>query len=152
MNKSTRIIIVFVVLAAAVGVLLVKQIGRTSSSASDSTPTAGSAETTGTTESTVPLPRLVDLGGTGCPTCVALAPVIDGIERDFAGQLEVQKVNIIEDPEAGRLFDVRVIPTLVFMDAQGKELARHEGYLTRKWIMDTWGELGYGFKPLTEGD
>ena len=152
MNKATKIIIVLVVLAVAVVVLSMWQSDRTSSSASNSTSTTGSTDTPGNTEPTRRLPTLVDLGATDCPACEAMEPIIDSIARDFAGQLEVQKINVVEDPEAGRLFKVRATPTLVFLDAQGKELTRHQGYLMREWIMGTWSELGYDFKRPAEGN
>lgn len=152
MNKVTKIIIVLLVLVAAVGVLSMKRSGRTSSSVSDSTPTGRSTETHGAAEPTEPLPLLVDLGAGACAACKALAPIVDSIGRDFAGQLEVEKIDVLKDRGARRMFNVRVIPLLVFLDAQGKELARYEGYLSREKILSKWRELGYDFTLPAEGD
>ena len=152
MNNATKIIIVIVVLAVAAGAIWIKQGGQTDSAVSNSAPTASSPETSGTAEPTGPLPLLVDLGAGACSACKALAPIIDSIGRDFAGQLDVEKIDVSKEPQAAKMFKVRVIPLLVFMDAQGKELARHEGYLSREKIMSRWRLLGYDFKLPDEAN
>ena len=80
------------------------------------------------------LPRLVELGGEKCIPCRQMAPILEDVGRAYAGRLVVEKLDVQKDPTLGRRWKVRVIPTQVFLDAQGKELARHEGFLEREAI------------------
>jgi thioredoxin 1 len=81
-----------------------------------------------------PLPRLVELGGEKCIPCRQMAPILEEVGKAYAGRLVVEKLDVQKDPALGRRWKVRVIPTQVFLDAQGKEIARHEGFLERDAI------------------
>ena len=48
-----------------------------------------------------------------------IAPILDEIAAEQAGKLRVAKLNVDDNPGAGRRFDVMSIPTLiVFKDGQ----------------------------------
>ena len=49
---------------------------------------------------------------------------------------------IRKNPELGRQWGIRVIPTQIFIDASGQERFRHEGFMAKQTILDTWEELG----------
>ena len=145
MNNTARIIIVLAVLVVVAGVIIAKQRSRSTPAA---TPATGGSEPAAV-DTTVPagdLPRLVDLGAGYCPACKALKPVVEQLGRDFAGQLVIQTIDINEDPAAEAVFNVELIPTLVFLDAKGAELDRHVGYLSREQILGKWRDLGYDFE------
>lgn len=89
------------------------------------------------------LPRLVDLGATKCVPCKLMKPILDKLTVDYAGRLEVVFIDVWEDREAGKRHGVRMIPTQIFYDATGKELARHEGFMSEKDILAKWKELGF---------
>lgn len=93
-------------------------------------------------------PRLVDLGAGKCVPCKAMAPILEKLAQDYQGHLEVVFLDVWENPEAGRTYDVGMIPTQIFFDGQGKELFRHEGFFSREEILATWTRLGH---PLTGG-
>jgi thioredoxin 1 len=80
------------------------------------------------------LPRLVELGGEECIPCRQMAPILEEVGKTYAGRLVVEKLDVQKDPALGRRWKIRVIPTQVFLDAQGKEIARHEGFLEREAI------------------
>lgn len=93
------------------------------------------------------IPRLVDLGAGRCVPCKAMAPILEDLDRDFAGRLEVVFLDVWKDPEAGRAHGVSMIPTQIFYDGQGRELFRHEGFFSRQEILDTWKRLGHPLEP-----
>jgi len=92
------------------------------------------------------LPRLVELGSTTCIPCKAMKPIIDALTTEYAGSLEVVFVDVHRQQEQADKFNIRVIPTQVFLDASGKELFRHEGFFSKEEILAKWNELGYDFE------
>jgi hypothetical protein len=52
---------------------------------------------------------------------------------------------VAENPDAGKPYRIKLIPTQVFFDASGKELWRHEGFISKEDILAKWKELGVSF-------
>ena len=85
-------------------------------------------------EAPAPLPRLVDLGAGKCIPCKRMAPILEALKADYAGAVDVQFVDVWQNPDAGRPYKIRLIPTQVFFDRKGRERFRHEGFLAREEI------------------
>ena len=88
------------------------------------------------------LPRLVDLGSKICIQCRMMAPILDELKAEYAGQFAVEFIDVREDREAGYHYKIRAIPTQVFIDAAGNELFRHEGFYSKADILAKWKALG----------
>ncbi|MCG3180348.1 MAG: hypothetical protein BIFFINMI_02707 [Phycisphaerae bacterium] len=93
------------------------------------------------------VPRLIDLGSTECTPCKLMWPALEAMKTEFAGKLAVEFIDVgkRENLPLARQYGIRLIPTQVFLDAQGKDLWRHEGFISRYGILDKFRELGYGF-------
>lgn len=62
---------------------------------------------------------VVDFWAEWCSPCKAIAPILDEIATEQAGKVKVAKLNVDENQETARRFDVMSIPTLiVFKDGQ----------------------------------
>lgn len=72
------------------------------------------------------LPVLIDFYATWCPPCRALAPVLDRMAEEFAGQVKIVKINSDEEPELAQSFNVTGLPTLVFIQ-NGEKLGQSAG-------------------------
>ena len=58
---------------------------------------------------------VVDLWAPWCGPCRMVAPILEGLSRDFAGQVKVVKVNVDESPTVAQRYDARSIPMMLFM-------------------------------------
>jgi thioredoxin 1 len=92
-----------------------------------------------------PIPRLVDLGARTCIPCKAMAPILDGLRAEYAGRMEVVFIDVWKDREAADAYAIRIIPTQVFFGADGRELARHEGFMGKEEILAQWKAVGVDF-------
>src|SRR5690242_20601852 len=88
-----------------------------------------------------PVPRLVDLGAGKCVPCKAMAPILEKLRADYAGRLGVTFIDVWEKPDEASAYRVQMIPTQIFYGADGRELARHEGFLSREEILAQWRAL-----------
>lgn len=88
------------------------------------------------------LPRLVDLGADKCIPCKKMAPILKELKTEYAGQMEVDFIDVWKKPDAAKPYKLLLIPTQIFYDANGKELFRHEGFYGKADILTKWKELG----------
>ena len=96
------------------------------------------------------LPKLIDLGADKCIPCKAMAPILKDLKTEYAGRMDVEFIDVWQNPDAGKAFGVEMIPTQIFYDADGRELFRHTGFYGREDILDKWKELGVdlAIKPV----
>jgi thioredoxin 1 len=88
------------------------------------------------------LPRLVDLGKGTCIPCKQMAPILDELKQTYRDKATVEIIDLRDDPAAAREYGIRLIPTQIFFDAEGREVWRHEGFLSRDAIVAKFAEMG----------
>ena len=59
------------------------------------------------------VPVLVDYWADWCGPCKAIAPILDQVAREYEGKLKVVKINVDENQETPKKYNVRGIPTLM---------------------------------------
>lgn len=134
---------VWMILAVAVAVvLLAKKDGSKEIAAIRSSGAGVHGGGTSGTASRKALPRLVDLGAGTCATCKMMVPVLAELKANYAGQLDVQFIDVRENVDTARTYGISMIPTQLFYDADGNELFRHEGFMSREDILEKWKLFG----------
>lgn len=81
------------------------------------------------------LPTIVDFWAPWCNPCKMVAPTLDKLAKEYAGKLQVAKVNTDENSEWANKFGVQGIPTMLFV-AGGKVIHRQVGALPEPMLRD----------------
>jgi thioredoxin 1 len=91
-----------------------------------------------------PLVTFIELGSVNCIPCKAMQPVMTDIETSYGGRVKVDFYDVWtkEGEPYGRQYGIRVIPTQVFLDKDGKEFYRHEGFFPASDIKKLLAEQG----------
>jgi thioredoxin 1 len=134
--KNMAIVGALVVAVAAI--LVLKQTKKAEQSAGVTTPTeVKMAQSQGK-----PLPRLVDLGAGKCIPCKTMKPILEDLMTNYAGTFKTEFIDVWENEDAAKPYNINLIPTQIFFGADGKELFRHEGFFSKEDILNKWKELG----------
>ena len=77
-----------------------------------------------------PLVTLVELGSVNCIPCRQMQPVMKSIGEKYGKQVSVLFYDVwkTDQREYAEKYGIRLIPTQVFLDKDGKEFFRHEGF------------------------
>lgn len=112
-------------------------------------PKATKTQSKDATQPKKPLVTFVELGSVKCIPCRQMQPVMKAIEEKYAGQVKVIFYDVWKEDQRDRAveYKIRLIPTQVFLDNNGRELMRHEGFFPEKDI-DAFLQ-SKGLKPET---
>lgn len=87
-------------------------------------------------------PTMVDVGARSCATCRKMAPILETLSGEYRGRAHVLFVDLNEHYDTGKNLGIRMIPTQIFFDAQGRENSRHIGFMDKAEIMQALKLLG----------
>jgi len=98
----------------------------------------------GPTEEIAYLVTFVELGSVRCIPCKMMQPIMKDIEKDYADQVNVvfHDVWTPEGEPFAASYKIRVIPTQVFLDKEGKEYFRHEGFFPKDELIKVLQQKG----------
>jgi thioredoxin 1 len=85
---------------------------------------------------------MVDLGAKKCIPCKMMAPILEKLEKEYAGRAAIVFFDVWEDPKPARRFAISGIPTQIFFNKEGKEVFRHLGFLSEEKIKEQLTKMG----------
>jgi thioredoxin 1 len=91
-----------------------------------------------------PLVTFIELGSVNCIPCKMMQPVMREIEQRFPRDVEVVFYDVWTERQRqyAAQYNIRVIPTQVFLDAEGQEFFRHEGFFPKEELVELLRQKG----------
>ena len=128
MKKSK---ILLKIAASAVLVLLASCGGKT---VTDDTATETAAETLEADNATAVagMPQVIDFNATWCGPCRMFAPTFEKMEKKYEGKITFLSVDVDENPDMAAQYEVQSIPTVVYINAEGKTVDVTVGLLSEE--------------------
>jgi thioredoxin 1 len=88
-------------------------------------------------DSTIPV--LVDFWAPWCGPCRMVAPVVDELAGEYAGQVKVVKLNTDQNPTVASHYGIRSIPTLMVFKG-GRQVDTVVGAVLKPTLAKTLGQ------------
>jgi thioredoxin 1 len=85
---------------------------------------------------------MIDIGAKKCIPCKMMAPILEELEKEYKGRAAIVFIDVWQNPEEGKKYRIRSIPTQIFYDTEGKEVYRHEGFFDKASIVAKLEQLG----------
>jgi thioredoxin 1 len=85
---------------------------------------------------------LVDFGSNSCIPCRQMRPILQEIRKEHSEKAEVLVIDVYKYQNLAREHKIRMIPTLIFFDLNGKEVHRHQGFMSKKAILEQLKKMG----------
>lgn len=74
------------------------------------------------------LPAIIDFYADWCGPCKMVAPILEDLSKEYEGKLMIYKVDTDIEQELSAVFGIQSIPTLLFIDADGKPAMQAGAY------------------------
>ena len=91
-----------------------------------------------------PLVTFIELGSVKCIPCKMMQPIMDEIKKEYPDQVKVEFYDVWKEkgkPYAVK-YSIRVIPTQIFLNKNGEEYFRHEGFFPKEELVEVLKKQG----------
>jgi thioredoxin 1 len=86
----------------------------------------------------------IELGSVRCIPCKKMQPIMEEIKKEYAGQVKVIFYDVWtpEGKPYAYKYKIRLIPTQVFLDKDGEEYFRHQGFFPKEELVKVLKQKG----------
>ena len=88
------------------------------------------------------LPSVTMLSTKTCPACEQMEKVLKEIDAKYSGKIATAYIHLENNPDLAKKYKIRYVPTLVFRDAAGNEVAREIGYRSLSEVLKIFADSG----------
>lgn len=78
----------------------------------------------------------LELGADRCIPCRQMQPIMREIAAMYPDRVQVVFYDVWKDPAPAMRYRIQLIPTQVFLDQEGQEIARHVGLFPKEEIVE----------------
>lgn len=79
--------------------------------------------------------KLLDLWAPWCGPCQVMKPIIEELEKELSGKIEIEKINVDQNQAKASEYGVMSIPTYIVLK-DGKEVGRKIGVTSKTDLLD----------------
>lgn len=76
----------------------------------------------------------LELGSTTCIPCKQMKPVMAALSQKYGNQIEVIFHDVKKEKQIAATYQIRIIPTQIILNEEGKEIHRHIGFYPEAMI------------------
>ena len=80
-------------------------------------------------------PAIIDFYADWCGPCKMLSPLLEELAGEYHGKVDIFKVNTEKEMELSQIFDIRSIPSILFIPKEGQPMMQ-AGLLPKNVIQD----------------
>jgi thioredoxin 1 len=85
---------------------------------------------------------MIDLGATECVPCKMMAPILKKLEAAYRDRAVIAFIDVWKHRDQAPRFGIKAIPTQIFFDPDGKEVYRHQGFMSENAIVEQLTRMG----------
>jgi len=87
-------------------------------------------------------PTLTEFGSDTCVPCKQMKPILEELAVEYKDSLNIVIIEIYEHRDLANQYQIMAIPTQIFFDSSGQEIARHIGFWPKEEIIAQLKEMG----------
>lgn len=90
----------------------------------------------------------LELGSLTCIPCKQMEKVLESVSEKYGDQIEIIFHDVKKDRKIAAKYKIKMIPTQVFLDENGKEIHRHVGFYPEEKIDEFLQKKGLKIIPV----
>jgi len=75
-----------------------------------------------------------------------MSKVLDSINEKYAEKIFTEKINLMNNRDISREFNVRYVPHLLFVDAKGEVFKQQIGFMREDDVLEAFENAGIGIR------
>jgi len=82
------------------------------------------------------VPAIIDFYADWCGPCKMIAPILEELSKEYEGKIKIYKVNTEVEQELSGVFQIRSIPSMLFIPTDGRQPMMQAGALPKNAMQE----------------